>query len=178
MEQPAQRYRPGRGDLTGQWDAIVVGSGMGGLSAASFLAQQGSRVLVLEQNSIVGGCTQSYERRGYRFNIGLHYVGSVQGPTVTRRLFDAVTEGAVDWHALPSVFNRMVLGERSYDIPAGRDAYRSAMVEWFPEQAEAIDRYLDLVVSVNRTSRERRGYRFNIGLHYVGSVQGPTVTRR
>ncbi len=132
---------------------IVVGSGMGGLSAASFLAQQGSRVLVLEQNSIVGGCTQSYERRGYRFNIGLHYVGSVQGPTVTRRLFDAATEGAVRWHALPSVYNRMVLGERSYDIPAGRDAYRAALAERFPMEVQAIDRYLDLVVSVNRTSR-------------------------
>ena len=63
-------YRATRG-LPGPWDAIVVGSGMGGLATASLLAQDGLRVLLLEQNRIVGGCTQSYERDGDRWNIGM-----------------------------------------------------------------------------------------------------------
>lgn len=52
------------------YDAIVIGSGVGGLTAASFLAQEGQRVLVLEQHQIAGGCCHTFELGGYRFGTG------------------------------------------------------------------------------------------------------------
>ena len=59
------------------WDTIVIGSGMGGLTAAAALARCGRRVLVLEQHSVAGGMTQTFERNGFEFATGLHYVGGV-----------------------------------------------------------------------------------------------------
>ena len=139
--------------IDGTFDVIVIGSGMGGLSAASFLAQRGKRVLVLEQNRIVGGLTQSYERQGYRWTVGLHYIGDVGSPnTVTSKLFDQVSGGGIEWAPLPDVFNRMVIGNRSYDIPAGAGAYAAALKSYFPEEATAIDRYLGLVREVSKSS--------------------------
>lgn len=152
MEPIGAPYRSAQG-LSGTWDAIVIGSGMGGLSAASLLAQEGLRVLLLEQNRIVGGCTQSYERGGYRWNIGMHYIGEVQSErTATHQLFDAVTGGAIDWNPLPAIYNRMVIADRHYEIPAGEKEYAAALKGYFPAEADAIDRYVALIRQAPRTA--------------------------
>ena len=54
-----------------EYDAIVIGAGMGGLSAAACLSRAGKRVLVLEQHNVAGGCTQVFRRRGYEWDVGL-----------------------------------------------------------------------------------------------------------
>lgn len=56
-------------------DAVVIGSGMGGLTCAAMLSRQGQRVLLLEQHEIAGGSTHTFMDRGYEFDTGLHYVG-------------------------------------------------------------------------------------------------------
>ena len=55
-----------------KWDAVVVGSGMGGLAAAGALARAGERVLLLESHAVLGGCTQVFRERGLEFDTGLH----------------------------------------------------------------------------------------------------------
>jgi all-trans-retinol 13,14-reductase len=135
------------------YDAIVVGSGMGGLGVAVLLAKAGQAVLLLEQNTVVGGMTQSYTRSGYRWTVGLHYIGDVATPqALTRKLFDHVTDGQVQWADMPSIFNRMVIAGREYQIPAGEAAYAAALKRHFPKQATAIDEYLVLVRAASKAS--------------------------
>ena len=52
------------------YDAIIIGSGMGGLSAASLLARDGCKVLILEAAHAIGGCSSSFQRKGYVFESG------------------------------------------------------------------------------------------------------------
>ncbi len=52
-------------DVLPQYDTIVIGSGMGGLSLASILAQQGQKVLVLERHYVAGGFSHVFKRKGY-----------------------------------------------------------------------------------------------------------------
>lgn len=59
------------------YDVIVIGAGCGGLSAGPLLAAQGRRVLVLEQSSLIGGCCSTFERDGYRFDLGASIIESV-----------------------------------------------------------------------------------------------------
>ncbi|NRA31101.1 MAG: NAD(P)-binding protein, partial [Parvularculaceae bacterium] len=152
MHTTGQPYRKHKG-IEGSFDTIVVGSGMGGMTAAVMLAKQGRSVLLLEQNSVVGGLTQSYSRGGYRWNTGLHYIGDVGDPNrVTHRLFSYLTDDAIQWAPLPQVYNKMAIADRVYDIPAGKNAFGEALKTWFPNEAEAIETYLDLVSNVNRTS--------------------------
>ena len=153
MKSFGTAYRKHAG-ISGTFDAIVIGSGMGGMTVAAILARNGQRVLLLEQNNIVGGLTQSYSRDGYTWNTGLHYIGDVDSPSkLTRRLFDYLTDGQVEWAALPSIYNRMVIDNRSYDIPAGAIPYRDALLRWFPAEEEGIDAYLCDINEVSRASR-------------------------
>jgi len=145
-------YRKHEG-ISGHFDTVVVGSGMGGLALASHLAQAGQKVLLLEQNNIVGGMTQAYSRHGYRWTVGMHYIGEVGNPNGAGwKLFNRVTGGLLRWSPMPSIFNRMVIAGRGYDVPAGPQAYADFLISHFPAEASAIQAYMALVSSVAKSS--------------------------
>jgi all-trans-retinol 13,14-reductase len=139
----------------GQFDAIVIGSGIGGLAAAAILAKHaGKRPLVLERHYVPGGYTHVFQRPGYEWDVGLHYIGQVDDPQAeARRLFDYVTDGKLAWARMPEVYEGLVIGDRTFDLPAGREHWRHALVGYFPDAAAAIDRYLETVGACVRASR-------------------------
>ncbi len=100
--------------LDENWDAIVIGSGIGGLTAAVLLGLHGGkRVLVLERHYEAGGFTHTFRRPGYEWDVGLHYVGQMQNEDSSeRRAFDYLTNGGVRWQPMPEVYDRVVVGER------------------------------------------------------------------
>ncbi len=139
--------------IRGAYDAIVIGSGIGGLSAAALLAREGGkRVLVLERHYTAGGFTQAFCRRGYEWDVGVHYVGKTAPGRPERRLFDRLTDGALKWEDMGEVYDRIVVGGAAFDFVKGADAFRARMKEYFPAQARAIDEYVGLVRTVARSS--------------------------
>lgn len=56
--------------LNKKWNIVIIGSGMGSLTAATLLANDGYKVLILEQNYLPGGCVSSYYRKGFIFETG------------------------------------------------------------------------------------------------------------
>lgn len=140
------------------WDAIVIGSGIGGLTAAVLLAMHGGkRVLVLERHYEAGGFTHTFSRPGYEWDVGLHYIGQMgagkkgRGSNV-RRAFDHVTGGGVAWQPMPEVYDRVIVGDRRFDFVTGLERFREGMKGYFPGEAEAIDRYIAAVTACNRMS--------------------------
>ncbi|XP_061207807.1 all-trans-retinol 13,14-reductase [Neopsephotus bourkii] len=135
-------------------DAIVVGSGIGGLGAAALLAKAGRRVLVLEQHGKLGGCCHTFTEKGFEFDTGIHYVGQMQEGTSLRFLVDQLTEGQLEWVPLPPVFDTVVLGEpgsaRTYRLYSGREGYFQGLKQQFPNEAAAIEEFERLVQSVSR----------------------------
>ncbi len=137
------------------FDAIVIGSGMGGLAAAAILAKHGGkRVLVLERHYTPGGYTHVFRRPGYEWDVGLHYIGQVHDPrSETRRVFDDITDGKLTWAPMPEVYDRIIIGDRAYDLRAGADRFRDTLHGYFPREARAIGRYLELVQACVRASQ-------------------------
>jgi all-trans-retinol 13,14-reductase len=125
------------------FDAIVIGSGMGGLAFSSIMARlRNWRVLVLERHFKIGGFTHTFSRPGgWTWDVGVHYVGEM-GPGMSgRRLFDFITRGGVDWSPLPDVYDVFVYPGLTVKAPKGRENYERALVEVFPSEKQAIGQY-------------------------------------
>ena len=75
-----------KSNLSDFYDSIIIGSGLGGLTTASFLSKKGQKVLVLERHYTAGGFTHVYSRGGFEWDVGLHYIGKVHDPISTLRL--------------------------------------------------------------------------------------------
>ncbi|MCP5173965.1 MAG: NAD(P)/FAD-dependent oxidoreductase [Moraxellaceae bacterium] len=136
-----KRYRANR--LNGDYDAIVIGSGIGGLTAAACLSHLGYKVAVFEQHYTAGGFTHSYCRNGYEWDVGVHYIGDMGvKTTLARRLFDFITDEQLQWAALDDCYDRIFLGEDHFDLVAGRDNFRNNLIQRFPQEKAAIDEYL------------------------------------
>ena len=71
------------------YDAAVIGAGIGGLACALALARAGQRVVVFER-ALAGGWCHSFQRKGFRFTPGLHYVGELQEDGLLRRALEGL----------------------------------------------------------------------------------------
>lgn len=69
------------------YDVIIIGGGLGGLSCGAMLSKEGLGVCVLEQHSGIGGCLQSFQRHGYVLDTGMHYVGSLSEGQIMHQYF-------------------------------------------------------------------------------------------
>jgi len=140
--------------IEGAFDAIVIGSGIGGLTTAALLAKHASRrVLVLERHYTAGGFTHAFRRPGFEWDVGLHYVGELRDPaSAVSRVFAYLTEGRLPWAPMPEVYDRVLLGRNRYDFPTGAARFREQLKSYFPKEIRAIDGYLSTVNSCARWS--------------------------
>ncbi len=127
-EAAAQAARPSQ-----NYDCIVIGSGIGGLTAATLLARVAKkRVLMLERHFKPGGFTHSFRRHEFEWDVGLHYVGEMQPGTLSRRVMDMVTNKRVQWQPMGSPYERFVFPDFTYEVPNSFDAYQAKLSADFP----------------------------------------------
>jgi len=143
-----RRYRSTR--LDGPYDAVVIGSGMGGLTTAALLSDLGWKVCVLEQHYTAGGYTHSYDRNGYEWDVGVHYIGDVGAKTRTRMMFDYLTGGKLKWAPMDEEYDRFYVGDRTFCAKAGKQQFLDNLIAQFPAEEEAIDSYMSLLEQVGQ----------------------------
>ncbi len=151
-----------------RFDTVIIGSGLGSLTTAALLARSGQRVLVLERHYEPGGFTHTFSRKGYEWDVGLHYIGMVHRPgSPERRLFDYLTEGRLDWASMGSPYDRAVIDGKIHDfVPDPKEQLAQWCAE-FPADADAIHRYWRLVLRVQKSA----------GLFFAEKAVPPWVSR-
>lgn len=148
--------RRAHGVLPDRVDVAIIGSGLGGLVAAGYLAQQGLSVAVFEAHYTAGGCATQFSRgpksARWNFDVGLHYVGDCEHGMIPRILRDLASD--VEFNELdPSGFDTLVFPDFRFRIPANLELYRERLVEAFPHERRGIDRYVRLVRGVMKVAR-------------------------
>ncbi len=127
----------------GVYDAIVIGSGMGGLAFASVMAKLRKwRVLVLERHFKIGGFTHTFTRPGgWSWDVGLHYVGDMGEGMMGRRLFDFITDGGVKWNPMPDVYDVFVYPGLQVRACKGEANFQHSLIDTFPSEHANIEQY-------------------------------------
>lgn len=131
-----------------EYDAIIVGGGLGGLTAGAKLAQEGKRVLLLEQQPVPGGCATTFHRLDVEFEVSLHEIlGFEEGDSLHTLYDDLGVLDAVELIKVPE-FYRFRHGETDIVLPQDVDDAAAALVDAFPGEAEAIDEFFDVLCTL------------------------------
>ena len=145
-----QKYSPDK--IDDKYDVIIIGSGISGLCSAAILSMEGKKVLVLEKHFKIGGYTHTFKRKNYEWDVGIHYIGSVHNKkSFTRKLFDKITDNNLKWNKMSDNYDRIIFPDKSYDLIAPKSKFIETMCEYFPEEKDAINKYVKTVKEVNRT---------------------------
>ncbi len=137
------------------FDAIVIGSGIGGMACAALLARDGEKVLVLEKHYTAGGFTHVFKRNGYEWDVGIHYIGGVNHPkAMLYTLFHYLSQGKMQWEDMGPVYDKVLFGDEVFEFRKGPENFANTLKTYFPEAKDqrAIDQYLDLVQQANKAS--------------------------
>ncbi len=128
---------------------VIIGAGLGGLQCGYILAKNGYDVTVLEQERVVGGCLQSFVRRGTLFDTGFHYVGALGEGEALNRLFTYFDLMSLPWKKLDAdCFDEIVIGDKSYSYAMGHNNFYNRLVEYFPHEREGLKNYIALLKRV------------------------------
>lgn len=122
------------------FDTIIIGAGMGGLSAGNFLAKYNKKVLILEKHNIPGGLITSFKRRGAQFDLGIESLYELKdGQTIPQ--FLEFWGAAVEAHRNTGDICCFIDGKR---YKFRHDRLREDFLAAFPDSKEDVNRIFDI----------------------------------
>lgn len=133
-----------------KFDAVVVGAGNGGLTAALRLAKSGKKTLLIEQHNLPGGVATSFRRGRFEFEPSLHELCDF-GPDDNKGDVRVLLEEFgldIKWCEVPDTFRMISTGTNGEPIdatmPAGRDAFIAKMEEYVPGSKASMEDFFAL----------------------------------
>ncbi len=130
------------------FDAVVIGSGLGGLTAAALLAKAGRKVCVIERNHSVGGAASAFKKGALTIEPALHQTADPRNPSEPKHeiLKELGLLDEIEWVPVSPFFSVRggPVGD-TFDLPVGFDAAREAIARRFPGSRPGIDRLCALM---------------------------------
>jgi len=136
-----------------RYDAVVIGTGIGGLTCAALLARSGRRVLAVERHDRVGGYAHSFRRGPYLFDAAVHLVGGCEdGGLIDQLLTSLGVRQRCQFESVDPCYRAEFPGF-ALAAPTGLAEFRAAHQEAFPDEAGGIASYLDDCATIRDETR-------------------------
>ncbi|MFC1914429.1 phytoene desaturase family protein [Chloroflexota bacterium] len=133
-----------------KYDGVVIGAGLGGLTCALYLAQNGMRVKVFEQHLKPGGYCSSFVRKGFSFGAAADvFWGCEEGGNLYRALSTLGLKDKLEFHKLDP-FCKVIFPDESFIIPASIDEFAEMLSNRFPSERTGITNLFDAIKSISR----------------------------
>jgi all-trans-retinol 13,14-reductase len=120
---------------------LIIGSGVGGLTAGIILAQLKLPVTIVEKNPQPGGLMRSYRRAGIDCPVGVHYLGALDRGQLLRRLWDSLGVTPLiplERMGAAGIIDRYIFDDYEFNLPAGIDHFEDNLRRTFPEEQRQI----------------------------------------
>ncbi len=144
---------------------VIIGAGVGGLSAGIILSLLNFRVTVVEKNPLPGGLMRSYRRSGIDCPVGVHYVGALGEKEPLGKMFH-VLGIPVDELFTPmgqeGIIDRYIFDDLIFDLPTSIDALEKNLISAFPKEAAALNIIMKNLREISRHMMEP-SFLFNQG---------------
>lgn len=128
---------------------IIIGAGLGGLECGYILAKNGMKVTVLERETQVGGCLQTFRRGAALFDTGFHYVGALDEGEALHTLFSYFDLMGLPWKRLDEdCFDEVVIGEEAFAFANKHQRFYERMSARFPKEREGLMKYVNFIQQV------------------------------
>lgn len=136
------------------YDVIVIGAGLGGITAAALLAKQGRETLVLEQSDKIGGCCSTYERGGYRFDVGATILEIMAPFERAFARLGTTLQNELELEPCDPVYNVIFPDGSRMIYPASIEEKAEIISRISPEDGKAWLKYADYIGDFMRTAVE------------------------
>jgi phytoene dehydrogenase-like protein len=135
-------------------DIIIIGAGLGGLTAGAKLAKEGKKVLVIEQHSVPGGYATTFRRRDFLFEVGLHEMyGPATGDMESRIFNDLEVFNTVSFIRIPE-FYRFINGRNDVNIPHDPTVAAERLCSLFPGEIDGINAFFTHLLEPRKKATE------------------------
>ncbi len=134
------------------YDVTVIGSGVGGLSAAAKTSLEGAKTLLLEAMPEFGGYINPFKRGKYRFDTGLHYLGDLgENGNFTKTLKAMGVWNKLEFVELnPNGFCEYHFGGRVFKLPRGINKFKDRLISDFPKEEKTIEKLINLLLKIEK----------------------------
>ena len=131
------------------YDIAIIGGGLSGLSAGAALSRKGYRVLLLEQHHVPGGCATTFKRKEFVMEAGLH---AMDGHLIDESRHHSLLRYLgvlkhLNFLPLPEFFH-LRSPQINFTFPHGTQKAKEALMEKFPGEGKAIQRYFRLIMGI------------------------------
>jgi all-trans-retinol 13,14-reductase len=133
---------------TNHFNAVIIGGGLGGLTAGATLAKFGKKVLVLEQHYIPGGCATTFKRKDYIMEVGLHEMDGLFEKDTKVDIFKFLeVDKNVQFLKVPELFH-LKTQKSEFTFPHGIAEAQQTLIAKFPNEEKGISRFFKLINGV------------------------------
>ena len=151
------------------YDVLIIGSGLGGLTAGSKLAKSGKTVLLLEQHDRPGGCATTFKRREYTMEVGLHEMDGLDARDMKTKIFrDLGVFDAVEFLKVPE-FYCFVKGATKFVMPHDPELAKQMLKEKYPDECQGIDAYFDQILGLKKINPDLEYFDESLG-HFLDRI--------